>query len=77
MRYSLRRPQDSGELVRRRGGWRKYHLWLEQQGLLKFVNGVPLFLQTPVRKDKKKVGRNKPCSCGSGKKYKKCCWRRG
>jgi len=21
-----------------------------------------------------KVGRNEPCPCGSGKKYKKCCW---
>ncbi|MBW1792566.1 MAG: SEC-C domain-containing protein [Deltaproteobacteria bacterium] len=20
-----------------------------------------------------KIGRNKPCPCGSGKKYKKCC----
>lgn len=19
-------------------------------------------------------GRNKPCQCGSGKKFKKCCW---
>lgn len=27
-----------------------------------------------VRKDKK-VGRNDPCPCGSGKKYKKCCGR--
>jgi preprotein translocase subunit SecA len=26
----------------------------------------------PVKKDKK-PGRNDPCSCGSGKKYKKCC----
>lgn len=26
----------------------------------------------PVRKDKK-VGRNDPCPCGSGKKYKNCC----
>ena len=26
----------------------------------------------PVRADKK-VGRNDPCPCGSGKKYKKCC----
>ncbi len=25
-----------------------------------------------VRKDKK-IGRNDPCPCGSGKKYKKCC----
>ena len=27
-----------------------------------------------VRKGKK-VGRNDPCPCGSGKKYKKCCGR--
>jgi len=26
----------------------------------------------PVRK--KKIGRNEPCPCGSGKKYKYCCW---
>lgn len=25
-------------------------------------------------KKKKKVGRNEPCPCGSGKKYKNCCW---
>ena len=24
-------------------------------------------------KDIKKIGRNDPCPCGSGKKYKKCC----
>ena len=23
----------------------------------------------------KKVGRNEPCPCGSGKKYKNCCGR--
>ncbi len=27
----------------------------------------------PVRRDSKKVGRNDPCPCGSGLKYKKCC----
>lgn len=27
----------------------------------------------PVKRDKPKVGRNEPCPCGSGKKYKKCC----
>jgi preprotein translocase subunit SecA len=26
-----------------------------------------------VRRDEAKVGRNDPCPCGSGKKYKKCC----
>jgi len=27
----------------------------------------------PVKRTGKKVGRNAPCPCGSGKKYKKCC----
>ncbi|MGB2691441.1 MAG: preprotein translocase subunit SecA [Thermodesulfobacteriota bacterium] len=26
----------------------------------------------PIRRQEKKVGRNDPCPCGSGKKYKKC-----
>jgi preprotein translocase subunit SecA len=26
-----------------------------------------------VKRDHDKIGRNDPCSCGSGKKYKKCC----
>jgi preprotein translocase subunit SecA len=28
---------------------------------------------TPFERDRPKVGRNDPCPCGSGKKYKKCC----
>ena len=27
---------------------------------------------TPVKRDEPKIGRNDPCYCGSGKKYKKC-----
>jgi hypothetical protein len=27
----------------------------------------------PIRREAPKVGRNDPCPCGSGKKYKKCC----
>ena len=27
----------------------------------------------PVKRSEEKVGRNAPCPCGSGKKYKKCC----
>ena len=30
---------------------------------------------TPVKREKEKVGRNDPCPCGSGKKFKKCCGR--
>ncbi len=29
----------------------------------------------PFKRDKPKVGRNDPCPCGSGQKYKKCCGR--
>jgi preprotein translocase subunit SecA len=29
----------------------------------------------PVKRAVKKIGRNAPCPCGSGKKYKKCCGR--
>jgi preprotein translocase subunit SecA len=28
--------------------------------------------QKTVKREGKKVGRNDPCPCGSGKKYKKC-----
>ena len=28
---------------------------------------------SPIKKDRKEVGRNDPCPCGSGKKYKACC----
>lgn len=27
----------------------------------------------PIKREAAKVGRNEPCPCGSGKKYKKCC----
>jgi len=29
--------------------------------------------QEPFARNEPKIGRNKPCPCGSGKKYKKCC----
>ena len=33
-----------------------------------------LKVQKTVINDKPKAGRNDPCPCGSGKKYKNCCW---
>lgn len=29
--------------------------------------------RAPIKRQGKKIGRNDPCPCGSGKKYKKCC----
>ncbi|TYT75710.1 YchJ family protein [Desulfobotulus mexicanus] len=37
-----------------------------------FYDGQPVTAET-VRREGPKVGRNDPCPCGSGKKYKKCC----
>ena len=37
-----------------------------------YDDGMPTPVETIVRKAAK-VGRNDPCPCGSGKKYKKCC----
>jgi preprotein translocase subunit SecA len=34
-----------------------------------------VMLDLPVRRAVPKVGRNEPCPCGSGKKYKNCCGR--
>ena len=30
-------------------------------------------LSPPIQHAEIKIGRNEPCHCGSGKKYKKCC----
>jgi preprotein translocase subunit SecA len=39
-------------------------------------NGSELKLDlAPVRREVPKVGRNEPCPCGSGKKFKNCCGR--
>lgn len=48
---------EKSAFVKIEGKW-YYHGWMPLQ-------------QTIVKE--KKVGRNDPCPCGSGKKYKKCC----
>jgi preprotein translocase subunit SecA len=34
-------------------------------------------LQPEEKQIEKKVARNEPCPCGSGKKYKNCCGKSG
>ena len=38
-----------------------YRFWLAKRGI------------HPIRREEPKIGRNDPCPCGSGKKYKQCC----
>jgi hypothetical protein len=45
----------------------------EADMLLAEVIGMPASRQSPLVRAGAKVGRNDPCPCGSGKKYKKCC----
>jgi preprotein translocase subunit SecA len=49
----------------------RYRQPREQQ--LSFSGGGESVQQKPAKRSAKKVGRNAPCPCGSGKKYKKCC----
>ena len=37
----------------------------------------PRKTRTIIREHKEKIGRNDPCPCGSGKKYKNCCLKEG
>ena len=40
-----------------------------------FSGGGEPSRKNPVKRTQNKVGRNAPCPCGSGKKFKKCCGR--
>jgi preprotein translocase subunit SecA len=44
----------------------------KEMAALQFVGGESSGMKQPVIAEKK-AGRNDPCPCGSGKKYKKCC----
>lgn len=47
-------------------------LFRRLEGRWFFIDGEKVSAP-PVRRAGAKVGRNDPCPCGSGKKYKKCC----
>jgi SEC-C motif domain protein len=45
-----------------------------EEVMAKMSGGVPFgSLAEPFRRERPKIGRNEPCPCGSGKKFKKCC----
>ena len=45
----------------------------KEDGRWFYVDGNVHARPLPLRREEPKVGRNNPCPCGSGKKYKKCC----
>ena len=72
-------------LLRGKGSWEKSDDSDRDLRLLETVcvqheidhlNGIVCMdrkVETSYKRTEKKVGRNEPCPCGSGKKYKKCC----
>lgn len=57
------RPEDLEELKKPK----------DQDLVFSGGEGASGVTKKPVKRSEKKVGRNDPCPCGSGKKYKKCC----
>ncbi|MEW6104159.1 MAG: SEC-C metal-binding domain-containing protein [bacterium] len=55
--------------------------FLEEKGLLtdemknEMSKEIGFEIPQTVKRETPKIGRNSPCSCGSGKKYKLCCGR--
>jgi len=63
-RYAGRRFEEPGRVKR---------VAVAEPPMLPLAGGSDLsFAPAPTRRDAK-IGRNDPCPCGSGKKYKRCC----
>ena len=45
----------------------------QEQDKLVFSHSDDSLAKQPIKRGHAKIGRNDPCPCGSGKKYKKCC----
>lgn len=55
------------EILRKQLGW--------EEADKTIVRLPSAFAATPKQKKTNKIGRNDPCPCGSGRKFKKCCMR--
>jgi len=64
--FLMRTPDEEEEMIRQYQRRKRR----EQQEMRMVGGGVPEKPQQVIRREK--VGRNDPCPCGSGKKYKKC-----
>ena len=60
--YTLKQMRDVHHEI---AGFKKIN------GEWKYVAGN--IITTTVKREGRKVGRNEPCTCGSGKNYKQCC----
>lgn len=71
MRVRVMHEEDIERLEEERR--QKQQLEQEQVKLNQGAAGEEAPVRKPEKRDGDKVGRNSPCPCGSGKKFKKCC----
>ncbi len=73
-------PEDNQGIVKFRARYRQNGQTVDhiedaqferEDGAWRFVTGTT----PPFRRTTAKIGRNDPCTCGSGKKFKRCCGR--
>jgi len=63
----------AGSLLAAAGGWTQPFLEITRAPILEGLNDDDAAPSTTRRRAVQRVGRNEPCPCGSGKKYKRCC----
>ena len=74
MQAEAQKRRAEQEIAKQRGQLQD-HLRSAQASHGDEVSAAEAQKKAPVTADGKKVGRNDPCPCGSGKKYKNCCGR--
>ena len=72
MQAEAQKRRAEQEIAKQRGQLQD-HLRSAQASHGDEVSAAEAQKKAPVTADGKKVGRNDPCPCGSGKKYKNCC----
>lgn len=74
VRVKTKKRMKEVETIFEENGW-KYTIEIERDQP-EDITDLEILLNWPKpREAEKKAGRNDPCPCGSGKKYKKCCGR--
>lgn len=72
VRVKTKERMNEVEKIFKENGW-AYKIELDQDKDENTADLEILLNRPEPQKAEKKVGRNDPCPCGSGKKYKKCC----
>jgi uncharacterized protein len=71
--FTARRVAPFSDAIGTLGGWYGFSAAARRERLRKEEREARLALGVTAPRAHRNIGRNEPCPCGSGKKYKKCC----